>query len=143
MTVAGRHVRPSPQDWFASFSAARDHGLAAAGQVDAGGVPERGGRGAGQPVDQPVLAVVVVHRERAVGGQVLAGGGQGLFGEQEALQPDLRGPGDQGQRVGQGEQDQVVLGVGGLQERPAVVDVPGDPRIVVGVVGVLLDARSP
>ena len=110
---------------------AADHGLRSpANSVDAGVVAERGRRGAGEPVDQPVLAVVVVHREDAVAVRWSRAAVERLLGEQEALQPDLRGAGDQGQRVGQREQDQVVLVVGGLQERPAVVDVPVDPRVL-------------
>ena len=39
---------------------------------------------------QPVLAVVVVHREGAAGLEVVLGGLEGLLGEQVALQPQLR-----------------------------------------------------
>ena len=46
---------------------------------------------------------------------------------------------DQGQGVGQREDDQVVLLVGRPQVRPAVVDVR-DPRVLVRVVGVILHA---
>ena len=95
---------------------------------------------------QPRLAVVVVEDEDAVGGQVVAHRLEGLDGEQERLEPDVAGGADEGQRVGQGEDDQVVLLVGGAQEGPAVVDVARDPRIVVGMQGVmrhadLLDGR--
>ena len=58
-------------------------------------------------------------------------------GEEIALQPQRAGSGNQGQRVGQCEQDQVVLLVGVRQERTAVVDVRRDPRVLVGVVGVV------
>ena len=99
-----------------------------------------------EPVDQPVLAVVVVHREPAAGGEVVAGGCDRLRGEQVGLQPDRARAADQHQGVGQGEQDQVVLRVGLLEERAAVVDVGEHPRVLVGAVGVafppdLQDAR--
>ena len=86
------------------------------------------------------LAVVVVHREGAVRLEVVARLLQRLLGEQERLEPDLRGAAHQRQRVGQREEDQVVLLVRACQERPAVVDVPGDPRVLVGLVGVAVDA---
>ena len=72
--------------------------------------------------DQPRLAVVVVEHEDAVVGEVVADARERLFGEQERLQPDVGRLADQRQRVGQGEDDQVVLLVGVAQERAAVVD---------------------
>ena len=48
---------------------------------------------------------------------------EGLLGEQERLEPDRRLLADEGQRVGQREDDQVVLLVGVAQECAAVVDV--------------------
>ena len=63
---------------------------------------------------------------------------KGLLGEQVALEPQLRGPGHQGEGVGQREDDEVVLLVGALDERATVVDVERHPRVLVRVVGVLL-----
>ncbi len=102
--------------------------------------------GAGEPVDQPRLAVVVVHREDAVLGEVVARLGDGLLGEQVRLEPELAGARDEGQRVGQGEEDEVVLLVVARQEGATVVDVDADARVVVGLVRVdlaadLLDPR--
>ena len=121
----------------------RDHRLRAAERVDARRVAEDLGGGAGQPVDQPGLAVVVVHRERAVRLEVLAHRRHGLLGEEERLEADLRGAAHQGQRVGQREQDEVVVRpVRALQEGPAVVGVHVDPVVGVGPVDVGLGRRS-
>ena len=91
--------------------------------------------------DEPFLAVVVVDDEHAVGGQVVAHRLERLLGEQERLEPDVRGRADEGQRVRQREDDEVVLLVRVAQERAAVVDVDGDPRILVRVVRVEVDAE--
>ena len=91
--------------------------------------------------DQPVFAVVVVHREHAVGFQAVTGCLQGLLGEQEALEAQRRLSRQEGDRVGQGQQDQVVLAVGALQEGPSVVDVDLNARVVVGAVGVVVAAQ--
>ena len=56
--------------------------------------------------------------------------------EQVALQAERRLPADQRQRVGQGEQDQVVGCVGLFQEGAAVIDVDRYARILVGVIRV-------
>ena len=79
--------------------------------------------------DQPLLAVVVVEHEYARRGQVVSHGLECLLGEQERLEADVRGRADEGQRVGQGEDHQVVLLVRAAEERAAVVLVAGDPRI--------------
>ncbi len=123
--------------------ARRDDGLLAADadHVHARLVPERALHRAGEPVDEPALAVVVVHREGAAGLEVLAGGPHGLRGEQVALQPQRAGSGHQGERVGQREQDEVVAAVGALQEGAPVGDVGGDARVVVRPVGVLRAAE--
>ena len=102
--------------------------------------------GAGRPPERvldrgrvPALQerrVVVVHRERAARCQVGAHRLERLLGEQVALQPDPRLPGQRGQRVGQREQDQVVVLRGVLQEGAAVIDVRGQPGAGVGVVRV-------
>ncbi len=117
-----------------------DHRLGTGEGVDARRVPEDVGGGAGQPVDQPGLAVVVVHRERAVRLQVLADRGHRLLGEEERLQPDLRGPAHQGQRVGQREEHEVVGAVRALEERAAVVGVHAHVGVVVRPVDVVLAA---
>ncbi len=59
-----------------------------------------------------------------------------LLGEEERLEAQRRLLADQGQRVGQGEDDEVVLLVGVAQECTAVVDVGADTRVVVGPVRV-------
>ena len=77
--------------------------------VHARRVPERVGERAGEPVDDPLLAVEVVHRERAARREVIARGLRRLQREQVALQAQRTRARDQRQRVGQREQDQVVL----------------------------------
>ncbi|MFN8518307.1 MAG: hypothetical protein U0667_02710 [Chloroflexota bacterium] len=89
---------------------------------------------------QPWLAVVVVEHEDAVVAQVVGDRLERLLGEQERLQAHVRGLADQRQRVRQGEDDDVVLLVGAAQERAAVIDVAVHPWVVVGLVGVVLDA---
>ena len=102
-----------------------------------GVVPEAGLDRVGQPVAEPGRAVVVVHGEQPVARvQVRLRRLHRLEREQVALQPERGLPGHQGQRVGQREQDHVVLRVRLLQEGPAVVDVHGDPGILVGMVRV-------
>ena len=78
--------------------------------------------------DEPLLAVVVVEHEHAVGLQVVAHGLERLLREQERLEPDVRGRADERQRVGQGEDHEVVLLVRAAQECPAVVLVTRDAR---------------
>ena len=82
---------------------------------------------AGVALDEPRLAVVVVHGERATGGEVVAVRLDGLLGEQVALEADRRLALQQRERVGEGEQDRVPLAVGLLEEGAAVGDV-GRPR---------------
>ena len=89
----------------------------------------------GVAVEQPRL-VVVVHRERAARLEQRARPLQRLGGEQVVLQAQRRLAGDDGRRVGQREQDEVVATVGALHEGPPVVDVHGDPRVGVGAVRV-------
>ena len=86
-------------------------------------------------IDEPRFAVVVVHRERATVGEVVAVRLHRLGGEQVALQTHRRLPLEQRQRIRQGEQDRVPPTVGPLQERPSVGDVRGDAGVVVGAVG--------
>ena len=93
-----------------------------------------------QPVDQPRLAVVVVHREGAVRLQMTPHGLHRLAGEQEGFEADLRGAADQRQRIRQREQDQVVLLVRAFQEGAAVVDVPRHARIGIRAIDVLFAA---
>ena len=76
---------------------------------------------AGETVPQPDLPVEVVHRERAVRREVGAGALDRLLGEQVALEPDGRLSGDEGDRVRQRQQDQVVVAVGLLEEGAPVV----------------------
>ena len=107
----------------------REHGevrdvVVAAGRqrLDARRLPEHLRERVGVPVDQPALAVVVVHREHATLGEVVAGRLDGLGGEQVALEPHRRLAGDERERVGQGEQDAVPLLVRPLEVGPPVVD---------------------
>ena len=117
----------------------------AADPVDARVVTEDIGDRAAEPIDQSVLAVVVVHREPAAGREVVACGCDGFRGEQVGLQADRARAVDQHEGVRQREQDQVVLGVRLLEERPTVVDVGGDARVLVGPVRVplLADLQDP
>ncbi len=91
-----------------------------------------------QPIDKPLLAVEVVHRERAVRRQVRARNLDGLLRKEVALKPQRTCSGHERERVGQREEDQVVLRVCLLEERPAVVDMTGDSRVLIGMVGVVL-----
>jgi hypothetical protein len=112
-----------------------------AGRRQARRAAEDRGHRAGVALQQPRL-VVVVHGEHAVGPQVAAGLGDRLDGEQVALQAQGRLAGDDRERVGQGQHDQVVAAAGLLQERPAVVDVGRDPRVEVGAVGVAVTSQA-
>ena len=100
----------------------------------------RGAEGPGQAIDQPPLAVVVVHGERAIWLEVGARLLHRLPREEVALEPKGGLAADERQGVGEREQDQVVLLVGPLEERPPIVDVDADARVVVGVLGVTLGA---
>ena len=96
--------------------------------------------GPGQAIDQPPLAVVVVHGEGAIGLEVGARLLHRLAREEVALEPKGGLAADERQGVGEGEQDQVVLLVGPLKEGSPVVDVDADARVVVWVLRVTLGA---
>ena len=136
-TSAGR-CQVVPQRSAAGSTVVGDHGQGEAlVSVHARAVPEGDVHGVRQPVAQPVRPVVVVHGEQPAGRlEMSLRRLYRLHREQVALQPQRGLPGHQGQRVGQGEQDHVVLGVRLLQERPAVVDVHGDPGIPVRMIRV-------
>ena len=85
-----------------------------------------------------IRAVVVVHGEDPAGGEVVAHRFHGLAGEEVALESERPLAAHQGQRVGQGEQDQVVRLIAPLQEGPAIIDVHGDARVLVRVRGVVV-----
>ena len=89
---------------------------------------ERGG----VAVDQPRLAVVVVHGEDAAVGEVVAVGLDGLLREEVALEPHGRLALQERERVGEGQQDRVPPVVGRLEEGAPVGEVGVDPRVVVG-----------
>ena len=115
-----------------------DHRVAAvADQVDARGVPERLRDRAGERSTSQVRGRSCTSRRRRRGGAA-CGLPAAPPGEQVALQPHLAAARDQRERVGQGENDQVVGAVRTFQQRPAVVDVHVDPGVVVRVVGVVL-----
>ena len=86
-------------------------------------------------INEPRLAVVVVHREGAAVGEVIAVRLDGFGREEVALQAHRRLALEQGERVGQGEQDRVPLLIGRFEERSTVGDVGVDARVVVGAVG--------
>jgi hypothetical protein len=150
MVVSGRRdLLASPHRPVAGPDAVRhrlpgrlvgQHGQPPAAQrrshLRAGRLPERV-QHRGRVAVVQVVRVVVVHGHGAAGGQVRPGGLDRLLGEQVALQPQVGLPVDRGQRVGQREQDQVVVLLGVLQEGPAVSVVQGHPRAVVRVVRVL------
>ena len=73
---------------------------------------------------------------------MIAGGLRRLQREQVALEAQRARARDEGQRIGQREQDQVVLLVGLLQERAPVVDVHADARVLIRVVGVVLRTEA-
>ena len=129
----GRAVRHRPgradgEDGEPAAAQRRPHLGAGSPVID---VLERGG----VPVEQE-RRVVVVHRERAAGGQPRLGRCQRLLGEQVALQPQGGLPRERGQRIGQREHDEVVLLVRVLQVLAAVRDVQGEPGVLVGTVRV-------
>ncbi len=93
-----------------------------------------------QPVDEPGLAVEVVEDEDAARLQVGLDVRERLFRVQERLEADVAGRREQRQRVGQGQDHEVVVLVGLAQERPPVVDRRRHPRILVGPEHVLVAA---
>ena len=137
MVVGGRRRRaggarlPGPG---AALIAASEPGderpapAAAADRVEARAMAEDLGQGPAVAVDQPPLAIAVVHRERAALGQVRPRRGDGLAREQVALQPQRAVARHQREGVGQREQHEVVAGRGALQERAPVVDDQVDAR---------------
>jgi hypothetical protein len=104
----------------------REHGLPAPPEripkLHARPVAVDRGHAAGVALQQPRL-VVVVHREDAIRLQVRARLLHGLDGEQVVLQAQRRLAGDDRERVGQGQHDEVIAPVRPFQERPAAVDV--------------------
>ena len=98
------------------------------------GVGQRGG----VAVDEPALAVQVVHREDAVVGEVIAIRLGRLLREEVTLQTNGRCTLYEGERVGQREKDEVPVLVGSLEVGAAVVDVRVDTWIVVRTVGMVL-----
>ena len=97
-------------------------------------MPEDLGQGPAVAVDQPPLAIAVVHRERAALGQVRSCLGDRLAREQVALQPQRAVARHQREGVRQREQHEVVSGRGALQEGAPVVDHQMDARVLVGVI---------
>src|SRR5437016_13074980 len=100
--------------------------------------PEHLVQGARISVDEPTLFVIVVHTERALGLEVIARRLERLLREEVALEPQARLARDERDRVRQGEQDQVVVPIGALQKRAAVVDVDVYAAIRVRMVGMQL-----
>ena len=140
--VTGRVARRRAAVERADQRAGRERGRRLAVHLEQRLVAERVVEHLGELGDQPVVAVVVVEHEDAVLGEVVAHAGERLLGEQERLEPELALLADQRQRVGQREDDEVVLLVGRAQERAAVVDVAGDARVGVRLVGVVARCRS-
>ena len=85
--------------------------------------------------------VVVVHREGAARPEELAHRRHRLGGEEEVLEPQAALAGEQGERVGQGEQDQVVLTLLSLDKGPAVVDMDRHPGVLVRMARVVARAE--
>ena len=94
----------------------RHHRLAAADEVNAR-LAEGLLHVPANALDEPVLAVEVVHREHAAGRQVVSCRLHRLLGEQVALQPDLGGPVDQASESGRAKRMRSYLSV--LDERNA------------------------
>ena len=111
-------------------------------RVDARRVPVHLVERAGQAIDQPRLAVEVVHREDPARRQVRLRRLHRSRREQVALETQRRLARDERERVRQREQDQVVALVRALEERAAVGDVHVDPRIVVRMLGIELASRA-
>ena len=108
------------------------------GGVEARRRAERALQRGGQAIHEPVHPVVVVDGEHTARLQVLAHGLERLFGEEVALEPDRRLSTHERQGIGEGEENQVVLLLGALQERPTIVRDAADARILVRVVGMEL-----
>jgi hypothetical protein len=99
--------------------------------VQAGTGAEDLREGPREPIGQPALTVVVVDREGPVGFEMIGSGLEGFASEQVTLQPHRGLATEQRQRVRQGEDDEIVTVVTPLEERPAIIDEPMDPRIGV------------
>ena len=67
---------------------------------------------------------------------------QRLFGEQIALEPERRLPREHGERVRDGEQDEVVPSIGVVEEGTTILDVHGHPRVLVRMVRVEVTSQS-
>ena len=89
-----------------------------------------------------VGSVVVVHREHAAGGEPLTDRRHRLLREEVRLEPERPLAGDERERVGEREQDQVELLVGPFEEGAAVVDVRGHPGVAVRLLGVEVPADA-
>ena len=107
--------------------------------VDAGRVPERPGDRLGEAIED-VGPVVVVHGKDPAGAQVGPHRLHGLQGEQVALEAQRGLAADERQRVGQGEDDEVVATVAALEKGASVVDVHAHARVLVGAIGVVAGA---
>ena len=107
--------------------------------IDGRRMPEGSGDRLGVAIEH-VGPVVVVHREDPAGAQVAPHRLHRLQGEQVALEAQRGLAADERQRVRQGEDDQIVAAVAALEIGSPVVDVHADPRVLVGVIGVVASA---
>ncbi len=88
-------------------------------------------------LDEPRLAVVVVHHEYAVGREVIPSAGEGFLGEEERLEPQIGCAAHQREGIGHREHDEVIPFGRVPQERATIGDDRRDARVGVRVVGVL------
>ena len=83
----------------------------------------------------------MVHRDRAVRLQVVPDLLHRVAGEQVALEPKRRLTGEDRERVGDRVEDEVVAAIGVVEEGPAVLDVHGDPRVLVRMIRMAVAAE--
>ena len=95
----------------------------------------------GQFLHQPVLTIVVVEHQHSVIGQPSSCCRQRILGEQEAFQAQAGVARGEGERVGQGKDNQVILVGGILQEVAPIIDDHVHARVLVGMIGVKLDTK--
>jgi hypothetical protein len=90
-----------------------------------------------EPIDQPLLAEVVVEHHQPARLEAGANGAERFLREHVALEPHAREARLHGEGIDQRENDQDVLLRRGGEKMPRVVDDRCHVRIVVGMIGLL------
>ena len=99
--------------------------------VDARLMTERGGNRPGEAVNEPLLAVEVVHRESTAFRQMTTHRGHRLAGEEVALESNRSTARDERERVGEGEENRgrsAHSSARGTPDRRRRGSSPADPR---------------